>query len=99
MSQVYDCGCRRSGGGYYLCDEHEDKLLAELEPPIVPRHAIKPKRTPRSAMQILDDMQQKIDDAIADEVTAMRAAADAVRGPIRTDAEARAEYVRRHFSK
>jgi hypothetical protein len=50
-------------------------------------------------MQILDDMQQKIDDAIADEVTAMRAAADAVRGPIRTDAEARAEYVRRHFSK
>jgi hypothetical protein len=31
MGFDYKCGCRLSGGHWFLCDKHEDKLMEDLE--------------------------------------------------------------------
>jgi hypothetical protein len=128
MGTDYPCGCRKSAGMYWLCEVHEDKLLSMIDPPIVPRDAIKPKprkddrtvgqilehmqsivgkptpeerqrarQDPRSAMQILDDMGHKLDQAMNQELALMQAHFEAIKGPIHTDKDAAADYIKKKF--
>ena len=81
--------------------------MMKINPPIIPRNTvprmerISHKKDERGALQILDDMQRKLDAAMGAEIDLMKAAAESLQGPIkpRTGAEVEANYIKRNLQK